>query len=60
MYMKDGWTIVSSISRTLILLVVLLSIILLNPENPFYYRALTLWPLMFISHIVVDKLLKTK
>ena len=38
----------------------LFSIILLNPENPFYYRALTLWPLIFISHIVVDKLLKMK
>ena len=55
-YMTKGWTIISSISRAWVLSVVVISLILLTPENPFYYRALYLWPLVYLTHIFVDRM----
>ena len=35
-YMTNGWTIISSISRAWVFSVVVLSLLVLTPENPFY------------------------
>ena len=58
-YMKKGWIIMSSISKALIILVITLSVLFLNKEHPFYYRAIFLWPLIFIIHVIVDKMFAT-
>ena len=55
-YMKKGWTIISSISKASILTVIIFALMFLNKDNPFYYRVVFLWPLMFVSHVVVDKM----
>ena len=54
-YLKIGWDIVSSVNKLIILVTVAITAVFLSPEHPFYWRALTLWPVGFLLFCVGDK-----
>ena len=42
-------------SRVIILLTILAAVIFLNPDHPFYLRAFTTWPTLFVMFWLADK-----
>ena len=56
-YLQVGMEIMTSISRILILIVIIAALIFLSPEHPFYSRAMTLYPINFFFICMIDKYL---
>ena len=54
-YLKIGMEIMTSVNRILVLLTILGAVVFLDSKHPFYWRAITIWPLVFILFWLIDK-----
>ena len=54
-YLQIGIEIMTSINRVIILITILSAVLFLGPNNPFYWRAITIWPCVFIVFWLIDK-----
>ena len=56
-YLQVGIEIMTCVARTMVLLTIIMALIFLSPSNPFYWRAITIWPLNFIVLWLIEKYL---
>ena len=54
-YLQNGWRLITGIWKSVIVMTLILSLLFLNPDNPFYWRVLYSYPIYYLMMYFIDK-----